>query len=313
MANKNTRSPITSREVRVVDDGLEFVVDRQLIFNYNTIYRVDPATSTFKLKRLGANREVRRNILLEKSIDKDGIITPITVDNQLRIVDGQHRYEYAMKKKIPYDFMIRPYEGDVQEMIIRLNNSSHKWTILDEIVYFAKRGNDNYKQLIETIQEMGDIFSPSFAGKIAEGIWSPTIKNSNNVRTGNFKYYNKDSVKEFYNIAKTIQNTFNISLKRDFLAGLYSLYAYKNFNPNRLLRKMRNIPNSSDVVKNIVNSSDTHAVFSELVRIYNLGLGDKSPDRITTTFKEHPKTKMPIFYPDVNYLDSEKVAINEEA
>jgi len=63
-------------------------------------------------------------------------------NENMQIIDGQHRFEAAKRSGLPVFFMVMPGWG-IKEVTI-LNVNSRNWTIVDFMETHAKSGNPNY-------------------------------------------------------------------------------------------------------------------------------------------------------------------------
>ncbi len=80
---------------------------------------------------------------LMKSYDEDGYyFTLLYLNEKLEEIDGQHRFESAMRKNVPVRFMIQPGWG-IKEVTV-LNVNSKVWTTKDFMESYANQGNINY-------------------------------------------------------------------------------------------------------------------------------------------------------------------------
>ncbi|MFL5809210.1 MAG: hypothetical protein ACJ749_06780 [Flavisolibacter sp.] len=119
-----------------------------------------------KIKRILADIERGTNLL--------SLCPIIVVENKakLDIVDGQHRYLVAKKKKHPVHYII----GNQLSLydIARMNSNTEKWKFQDFITCYVELGNDNYKKLQKFMQEFPKVPITSAiallgAGKVTGG------------------------------------------------------------------------------------------------------------------------------------------------
>lgn len=109
-----------------------------------------------KFKILHGNRDYKKHgeKLLE-SIREYGIISPIVVNENYEIIDGQGRF-YAAKKlglEIPYIFKT----GIGINECISMNQMQTNWNLNDYIKSYAEQGNEHYKKLLETMEQFPDL------------------------------------------------------------------------------------------------------------------------------------------------------------
>lgn len=90
---------------------------------------------------------------LQKAISKANLLKsrPILIDQEFRVIDGQHRLEVARRMGIPIWYQV--HEGFGQEDIIKLNNAVKSWSIPDYLNFYANNDYENYVQLSEFIEK----------------------------------------------------------------------------------------------------------------------------------------------------------------
>lgn len=90
--------------------------------------------------RIVSERHVQR---LMGSYKKDGYyFTILDMNERLEEIDGQHRFESAMRKNLPVRFMIMPGWG-IKEVKV-LNFNTKNWSPLDFLESYATQGYPNY-------------------------------------------------------------------------------------------------------------------------------------------------------------------------
>ena len=99
---------------------------------------------------LKENRPINEGHILSlmDSFRKDGyLFTIVYVNEQMQIIDGQHRFEAARRLKLPIYFMVMPAWG-IREVTV-LNVNSRNWTMYDFLASYARAGNINYVRFKE--------------------------------------------------------------------------------------------------------------------------------------------------------------------
>lgn len=74
-------------------------------------------------------------------------LRPIIVNNDMEIIDGQHRLAAAklLKLEVPY----KVDENSSEKDVILLNNNQKSWTLEDYLNFYINQGNEEYKKLKE--------------------------------------------------------------------------------------------------------------------------------------------------------------------
>lgn len=137
-----------------------------------------------RFKKLKGNRELRKNISLENSIKKSGIIIPIEVNEKFEILDGQNRFEIAKMLGISIPYRIINGLG-IQE-VIHLNSTTKPWIVMDFINKYCLDGNIEYIRLEELAKKYTKIPISSLASA-AEGHLNMNSRTTQNVREGKSK------------------------------------------------------------------------------------------------------------------------------
>lgn len=88
---------------------------------------------------------------MEESLKKHGWVTPIVVDNNYYIIDGQHRFQAAKNLGMPIAFIKMSNDFNV-EAIRDINNAQEKWNTWDYVKSQADLGNVHFKY-IQSLRE----------------------------------------------------------------------------------------------------------------------------------------------------------------
>lgn len=108
-------------------------------------YQIYQTTQYNAITRLQENRDLNEAHVhaLMQSFQKDGyLFTILYLNENLEMVDGQHRFEAAKRLHLPVYFIICP-GWSIKEVAI-LNVNSKNWTMEDFMNTHAKSGNVNY-------------------------------------------------------------------------------------------------------------------------------------------------------------------------
>lgn len=112
------------------------------------------------------NRDIKQSNLkkIDKMVKKNGWLKhPITVNEKMEIIDGQHRYVYAKEHNLPVYYIV--VQGlDMNDCVI-MNNTRMQWTMTDYIKYFAEQGNQDYI-LLQGLIEKYPFVAPTMVSNI---------------------------------------------------------------------------------------------------------------------------------------------------
>lgn len=116
---------------------------------YAVAYSVYETTDYEDFNFLEENRDVSTNHVnrLIESIKQGYTFPPLIVDEDMNVVDGQHRLKAHEKTGKPVEFII---QVDMKENTLQKANSDViKWTTPQHVEYHIKQGNENYEKLKE--------------------------------------------------------------------------------------------------------------------------------------------------------------------
>lgn len=220
-----------------------------------------------KFQKLKGNRILKKNIGLEKSIAKSGILIPIEVNEHFEILDGQNRFELARKlnKPIPY----RIVEGFGMEEVIDLNSTTKSWTVRDYINKYLIDQNEEYQKLNELSMKYDRIPISSLVAS-AEGYLKLNSKSQKNIREGRFCFCN-------YEMFCLLLADYQLFLtKTGVKSGQFTFFAFMNLYTIEVFDFERLVNGIIDKV-NLVNGNNNLDVVTELfLEAHNRNLRDDS-------------------------------------
>lgn len=146
------------------------------------IYR----TKDFSIfKNLRGNRKdaAIRSKKVSESIKKNGyILSPICVNENYEVIDGQARLVALNELGMPVDYYFAP--GASITDCIAMNIYGTKWTITDYIDSYADMGNENYLILQRIVKEFAGKLHLLVILQIVRGVWGSTATSS--IKEGTF-------------------------------------------------------------------------------------------------------------------------------
>lgn len=116
--------------------------------------RVEETTNYAQFDRVVGNRPIRHGHAsrIAKEIEKTGVISPILVDRDMRVLDGQHRLEAAKMLEMPVPYVVVK-NGSSTDIVHSLNAVAKSWRADDYFRYYATRGNEQYQLALEVAEE----------------------------------------------------------------------------------------------------------------------------------------------------------------
>lgn len=142
-------------------------------------------------KTLRGNRDIyqphvkrlRNSILKRNMLD----INPIKVNDNMEVIDGQHRLEVAKELQIPIYYIV--IDGDLQDTV-QINANNRGWQMYDYLKSFVELGKPDYVTLMEFAQEHR--ISNAIAMRILSGRFGHTSELVRDFKDGNWKISNYD-------------------------------------------------------------------------------------------------------------------------
>lgn len=203
------------------------------------------ATSVYKYFRcLDENRPINEGHVLSlmNSFTRDGyLFTIVYVNEQLAIIDGQHRFEAAKRKRLPVYFVIM-VGWSIREVTM-LNMNSRNWTIADFLESHAKAGNPNYIAFKKFFSSHD--FDVTTCQLIMTGRRSGGYAATDEFRQGKLKLYD-EQITDAYKKANMITDfkTYHPYgwTSRNFVEAMLILFDSKNYDHERMCSKMRAYP-----------------------------------------------------------------------
>jgi hypothetical protein len=218
-------------------------------------------TDYSKFRRMKGNRAVNPKTvaMLYVSMKKYGWIgAPIVVDENMRVIDGQHRLEAAEMAGIPVLYIIMP--GATLDQCRKLNMHGNAWIIMDFVVSYAELGNQHYATLLRLINKYNKSIRPAVIMAICSGNLSGV--NNNAIKDGRFLMWNEKKAMESLDYL----TLFDIPK----IKGLnYLVYAINGLHEVEICDNQRLLSAFSKYKECITNCSNIDDAISQLEYIYN--------------------------------------------
>lgn len=136
-------------------------------------------------KKLGGNRtveEIRVKKIIQ-SIKKVGYIpSPIIVNENYEVIDGQGRLEATKRLNLPIYYMV--VEGIGIDECIAMNINQTNWRIIDYIQSHADTGNVSYVYLLQLVKTYEKVFQNKVIFYVTTGLAVESVNNS--IKDGRF-------------------------------------------------------------------------------------------------------------------------------
>lgn len=252
-----------------------------------------------QFSHIEGNRKINENHVarIMKEFEKIGQLSPIIVNQDLEVVDGQHRLEACKRAQMPVYYIV--VKSDSIEAILSINNVNRKWKIMDYIHNYSVLGEEDYTTLLSHYEEYeGTLYHipiltlVSFMSGQTNCTKSPGVHNK--VKDGHFKIHNIDGFLELFGMYKAVVDKIKVtkSIPREISIPLFTLMSHKNFDLLRFLDKLNEVNVSTTIIQNWGNT-DHGEVFVSLANMYNRGLSKDSKNTIQWRSEERFEGGLP--------------------
>lgn len=232
-----------------------------------------------QFKTLEGNRNVNSLHVkrLKDSFQKNYLISPILVNQQFQIIDGQHRFEAAKQLGLPINYAIQNDYG-VDE-VKTLNTNTKNWNRIDYLVSYCTTGHPEYLKFKEFMSMFPEL-SPNCCTVLLTNKNNGVLKRVKLKKSERLKVAQKSySIKDFENGSLVIPD-FNNSVENAkkimkikpyysgynrvvFIRAMVALFKRDNFDFNTFMKKMELNPTALkhcvsiaqyiDLIENIYN------------------------------------------------------------
>lgn len=225
-----------------------------------------------KFKSTEANRQLIpvhvKNLIA--SIKEHGIIQPLLVTSDMKVIDGQHRLSAAARLITDGHEVSIPYiVTQLDESIVgHINSNSRRWTNDNWFQYHADRGNEACKQLIE----IGKSYPYISLTSIATLLNSDARKlHTSDIQSGEFTLDINDMSEYVLRQIRLLSDEYRCFKQLSFISAIRRLYVDKNVDMSRLFSKLR----ANAAMLNEMTPNTSNAWLITLVRLYNKSLRSK--------------------------------------
>lgn len=233
----------------------------------NNVYKTNDY-SIFQFSKFNRNVLLRKEMLEQA---KEGFLSPIIVNENLMVIDGQHRLKASEQVGVPVEFIIKP--GLNEHDIVRMNTVQKPWSLKNFIEAFANQGKEEYIKLVNLLNQG---YADTTAVLVASMNNMTTGGSSKKViQEGNFKFFNYEKTVEFLNWYKNdFKKRTGTPTKSKVCIALWGLYQIEGIDLNRIiLRTNQDIEFVENIKTATMNQTDATRQFIDR---YNAKLSKKS-------------------------------------
>ena len=159
------------------------------------------------------------------------LYTVILVNENLEVIDGQHRLAACKSLGLPVNYEI--IKGYGLQEVQMLNANTKNWGLVDYVESFAKNGNTDYVYFLEFMEKYKFNFSMCCAV-----LFNGATRTGSNIRAGKMPKIDKiksNKVAENILLFKNVVKSWN---KKAFVYTVINLYKLENFDFNDLALRL---------------------------------------------------------------------------
>lgn len=203
--------------------------------------QVQSTTDYGQFKTLGGNRNVNKQHVnrLVKQIENSGNITeisPITVNERMEVIDGQHRLGAAEKTGVPINYIVRP--GLTIEDALQMNITSKTWTPMDYLNLYAQKGIKAYVDAADILENHTWLTVGVLLSIISGSENSGRIRK---FKMGELTEFDKDIVEERVQHIEDVARINPIFIQSKMVRAYLSALGTPGFSPERFYNNFKAI------------------------------------------------------------------------
>jgi hypothetical protein len=201
---------------------------------------VNETKDYFLFKQLSGNRdinELNKNRLI-KSFKTNYLISPIIVNENYEIIDGQHRFEAAKELNLPIFYIVVPFYG-IKEVQV-LNANQKNWITNDYCDGYINMGKMDYK-IYREFKRNYDMPTTQTI-EILRDKKSGGSENTNALmefKNGDFKVKDIKRATDVFDKITLISEYYDGYKRVSFVATMITLLKNKNFNFKEFVNKIQ--------------------------------------------------------------------------
>ncbi len=142
-----------------------------------------------QFKAIEGNRSVNEKHVsrLMESMKEELLVSPIIVNEDSQVIDGQHRLEACKRLLLPVHYIV--VDGYRRKQVQNLNRNSRNWSTSDFVDSMVSSGKSDYKDLKEFKERFGFPYTSCVI---------LLSNNGNNINSGTFNKFKDGNFKVVY-------------------------------------------------------------------------------------------------------------------
>lgn len=231
------------------------------------VNQVNSTNDYSKFKNLQGNRHVNKLHVnrLKESFRKAYLLTPIVVNQDYEIIDGQHRYEAAKQMNLPINFIICN-DYSLKEVQL-LNTNMKNWKKEDYLKAYCDLNFPEYLKFelfMQMFPELGIASCETIlTNRLSGGHASKSSKEYVNVTNESGSYavrYFQEGDLSIPDFEKSIENAKKIMLIKPYYDGFFrptfvramiGIFKIQNYSHSKMIEKLNSNPNALQHCTNV--------------------------------------------------------------
>jgi len=189
--------------------------------------------SIFKLLKGNRVIDLQHVNNIKKSMMQKFIINPIMVNENLEIIDGQHRFTALKELGLPIHYIIE--QGGKLEDVQFLNSNTKNWTALDYIDSYCNLGNENYLKIKEFLTIFPDLSVSSCIDILTDYV----NFGRKSLRDGSLVVKNYENSLIFATQIIELKNYIDFYNHTNFIRAMITVVKIKGYNHNQMAEKIK--------------------------------------------------------------------------
>ena len=221
--------------------------------------------SIFSTLKGNRNIDPKNVAKIVESMKKKYLYTVILVNENIEIIDGQHRLEACKKLGLPINYEI--IEGYGLQEVQMLNANVKNWGLVDYVEAFAKNGDSDYMYFLEFMGKYKFNFSMCCAI-----LFNGATRTGDNIRSGKMPKIDKIKSNKIAESLLLFENVVKSWNKKSFVYTIINLYKLDNFDFNDLALRLSKC--------DLKEYATVEGYIAKIEEIYNKGRRNKINLRI---------------------------------
>lgn len=224
---------------------------------------INQTTDYLQFSFLNANRDLVEGHLdrLDKEFEEYGNITkvsPITVNEHMQVIDGQHRLEVCTRRKLTVYYIVTP--GLTIKDAQRINVTQRRWSPDDYAKSYATEGNKDYQMYIQLKEDYSAphimVLEAAHGGADHKGMHRDFLD-------GNFEIDDLEVTKGLLDVYTTVKDLTHIR-EASFYRALWRVSRVEGYEHKRMIQKLAQF--GEQLYKPFASTGDN---MRQLEEIYN--------------------------------------------